>query len=1048
MMRRVVGQLVLICLIIPNFCQADEAPSIRSHRPFIHSFLRQYGFGMDERYGHEYHHYLLEKTSKSLDTLEHTLQNAGFSTPGRMVIMGYEGNAFPSYFTNFRDCEGYLVNDEEPIKSTAGWSSRPNNRFGFMTGYLFRSIKNDNAVLSHMGAKGIELYDDALNLFQKDAFGAAYPLLKAAEKALVPTVVAGDYHGMFDVLTNFWNKLYKSAARTGNKEVACTQDILFTREHACYLSRTAIPLKKFYVGSDLTYPIISSSRCLPSASHNAQQFVKEFAQQLVPHNGESTVFVFNSFVDGVGKSTMLGNIKNWMKHGADVLSYDVTDNTSSQVADMYTFADNVYIADLPAQLSHFTHKPDGYVYVDARSVQGAHCYEDARQYYLNNAKKLFAEYEALKISVKKTIDTSGWFDPSLEDAQKPTPAFIKNLFLLKKHDKNLWIPFEYQGCSYLVHRQRTGDVRVFMTLGEAQSSGLKNVSMEQMLFLGGVKMPLDYDVFLDDLIAKCRARGVKHIIYVDFLSMYSRSSRENIRVNYLMQQMALLSSDFAVDDTLYRELSSNSELFYLLKNPKWYQSCAQNFTKEVLARCALDAVREQFSVSQINGMLLPEITRRLKGVIDAVSEEDHAYIAAQINEKMACEVKALESVYGMTKEFVNIHSFSTKALCALSHEIEMLFSQGVENVQLNDLWSNLGGMVIEESLDLVEGPVDIHVSLEGNVGGRAVYMIHDDNRNTVILSSLFRLVRASWYAVLGDLVTAECDEQTGRIVIEEPTPLLPLIVRRGTKGNLYLIQPLILEVEREQVDEDEVQEIAKQCAGLVDPQATRWGIFGENYYPLDVMTVETWRGGFAFGCNPIAQERAFPYMYAVMDQVLKKVRQSGQQKDDQVVPMATVVREFESMMRGRYRMVSDMIAKQTQHQEKKTEGHEEKSGGDEEKIEENTKKKKDKKLQANETAQTNSEQDQYRARYEPKKLFYARQDQYQQLQVYARFVATLEMVVRDVNSDIVIRRDREEDFAGALRIVEQVILPQHFGIVCAEPLFKNPVPPLVSKFDF
>ena len=52
-----------------------------------------------------------------------------------------------------------------------------------------------------------------------------------------------------------------------------------------------------------------------------------------------------------------------MKHGSDIKNYEHVDNSSSQLATVFDFSDEAVIADLPAQVSHFTYKPDGMVYV-------------------------------------------------------------------------------------------------------------------------------------------------------------------------------------------------------------------------------------------------------------------------------------------------------------------------------------------------------------------------------------------------------------------------------------------------------------------------------------------------------------------------------------------------------------------------------------------------------------------------------------------------------------------------------------------------------------
>ena len=138
-------------------------------RDLLKSFVTSYDFSTSGRYAHEYHPFLLKKTAKSLEKLETCLQEKGFDVKGRVVIMGYEGNAIPFYFPSFRDSEGGIIDDEYVAKELKGWSLQLHNRFGLMSGFLFRDIeKTGTHHFRHINPHRVEIFHPQMNVFQKD----------------------------------------------------------------------------------------------------------------------------------------------------------------------------------------------------------------------------------------------------------------------------------------------------------------------------------------------------------------------------------------------------------------------------------------------------------------------------------------------------------------------------------------------------------------------------------------------------------------------------------------------------------------------------------------------------------------------------------------------------------------------------------------------------------------------------------------------------------------------------------------------------------------
>ena len=58
-------------------------------------------------------------------------------------------------------------------------------------------------------------------------------------------------------------------------------------------------------------------------------------------------------------------------------------------------------------------------------------------------------------------------------------------------------------------------------------------------------------------------------------------------------------------------------------------------------------------------------------------------------------------------------------------------------------------------------------------------------------------------------------------------------------------------------------------------------------------------------------------------------------------------------------------------------------------------------------------------------------------QLFVLMIATLEMVLKDVSADVAVRRGNKRDFIAAVKLLEEAVLPQYFGIAFGQPLFEN-----------
>jgi hypothetical protein len=63
-------------------------PENQTHA-FLQSFVQSYEFNISGRYVHEYHPYILKKTTNSIKELEEAIGNSTGDAGRRIVIMGY-----------------------------------------------------------------------------------------------------------------------------------------------------------------------------------------------------------------------------------------------------------------------------------------------------------------------------------------------------------------------------------------------------------------------------------------------------------------------------------------------------------------------------------------------------------------------------------------------------------------------------------------------------------------------------------------------------------------------------------------------------------------------------------------------------------------------------------------------------------------------------------------------------------------------------------------------------------------------------------------------
>ncbi|MFA5075502.1 MAG: hypothetical protein WC436_05375 [Candidatus Babeliales bacterium] len=1016
------------------FCNSDK--------DFIDSFIRHYEFNAEGRYAHEYHPALLNKTATSLDELEEKLKENGLNLFGRIVICGYEQEAVPSYYPDFKRAK---INDEMNLKNKTGWSKKQHNRFGLMTGFLFKDFnyfsaqwyKEQPKVFEHIDEQDVEVFDEHAEIFQKHAFNQALDLMLPMQYELVKKLKNKNLKGIFQDLICFWDSLYRGDVKVEERQIAGTQDILFSIEYAKHLLRSNLLLFNFFVGPDITYPIEVSCSQLKDATLHAQKFVKTILPKLIAQDDKSTVYIFCSFVDGVGKSTMLGNIKNYIKHGDVIENFERVDNSSSQLAEIFNLKDKVFIADLPAQVSHFTYKPDGLVYVSVARELPENKIKELQKFVRENHEKFKEQYNILLAQVKDIIKLSGYSDKSLNNIVSPDKTFLKNLYLLKKVENNKWVPFCYENNFYLFDSTEFDQLRILMPLGMVQSEGLKNIESEQMLFFDGIRFPFVYDYFVQDLINKLKNNNIENVVFVDFISMYPRSSRENIRVNYLLQQMALLDKNFDVKYSVYRDFINSSELLYLLKDNECFKKILNAFDLEVLLRFALYKIILKQENNSLNGFSLENLTKLIKEEISKITEQDLKFLKELSFAKIKKESINLENIYGLVKNFVNIQQFSFLKLLEFNNFLVDFFTKNFENHNLGILWQN-PGKIINNQANFYSEKIDKILQTSSGQNIYSYFCFDYNCKDTNLLTPFLRMLRANWYASIINLLDLKFESQDCFFLEQEKYLVAPLLLSKGIDDKFYLNQKILNEWQEDQ--KNNFQNNIETFFNLKKGKKNSWAEFDSKPYRIDWRSLSTNTGIFAFDCDMAASKKTYQNRSIITFIVQKYQREFGQ---DFVMPTEVLYEKLQesSLWQAQW---NSMLKQATQNGE----------FGKDKVQDKNSKNFSQKNGQNNtqDSGQNITQNNNFLPNNTPKKqqvkIYLAREDQILAAQLVVRLLTTLEMVIKDPDADIVVRLGNKEDFKAALKLFEKIILPKYFGILFKQDLFDNYdiVEPVIDLF--
>ena len=381
---------------------------------------------------------------------------------------------------------------------------------------------------------------------------------------------------------------------------------------------------------------------------------------------------------------------------------------------------------------------------------------------------------------------------------------------------------------------------------------------------------------------------------------------------------------------------------------------------------------------------------------------------------MNSELELLTQRYGLSKKFVNIYQSDVNAACLFSSYLEHLFSSVVEHKPLQELWKKVGSYVIDVPHER-EGMCDMIVTMDTNKPMRAYHMVTPQTKSSSVLDPLFRLLRASWYAALINLL--ETDKvRDGKLVIKkERYNVAPLMLKHDKVGHVLALRKVFEPWQGKDPLHDEEHEQQYKLFNAFNLEIYKkaaWGSFNKKPYCLTWHNEGTNIGIFNYdsfaafftGCKWQSFEDDPDLITTTLQ--LKYREEHG---DDQVMPTSVMYDE----------LVSNKVWQQDWHDMLKR-AHEQ--------------KKKDEEKKQQEKDGKESKQEEFE---DERILRFGTRGQAVAVRIMIVALATLEMIIKDADADIVIRKGNRADFKACLKLLERVTLPKCFGIIFPKPLFDN-----------
>ncbi len=597
-------------------------------------------------------------------------------------------------------------------------------------------------------------------------------------------------------------------------------------------------------------------------------------------------------------------------------------------------------------------------------------YKELLQHIQHNKEKLIGEFEQVKNDLQR--------NPTIiYDINSANYNFAQQIVNFKNYNDS-WVPFNFNEQNYIFNNKKPKDIKILIPFSNVHSTGLKSCNVEQMIFNKGLSIPFDYQYFLNDLITKIKDAGVKHIVFVNFLSMYPRTSRENIRVNFLKQYLiSLFPGQFDIDKSFYKHMiHKEREIYHMLQTD--FEIIKNNVILEAAFRQALfDIIGHEDASCNLKLLNSTDLFTTLKNQTESILRNNGLKISDVVNNKLSYELQQKHDLYHLDRTYINIIDINLADLQKLSLKIQKIFTDIVDNNYLNKLWHGLDGQLPKSGADNLK--TGSKIKLDTGIEMVIVDTINIECKDKEKLDNFCKRVRAQWYATLSQLLDSKVNENNQLIIDKIFLGVAPLIIRISDNGTVYALQSQMKSVGLKN-KEAALKHLIKFHV-IESDQEKKWGIFDNVIHCLDWDNPGTFFGLYGYSyILPIISNRGI--ISTIFDDYFKEC--INQSKMD-------------------FGMPTSFLLKKIEQQELWSKIEQEINSGSKDKIE--TILQNDPRVPG--------------------------------IKLFILSIATLENILKDVKSLIFSRRANKDDFAASVKLLESLTLPLYFDKKLAEPLFAN-----------
>jgi hypothetical protein len=439
---------------------------------------------------------------------------------------------------------------------------------------------------------------------------------------------------------------------------------------------------------------------------------------------------------------------------------------------------------------------------------------------------------------------------------------------------------------------------------------------------------------------------------------------------------------------------------------------------ETALRIVLFKLILRHSVNDLTGISLAQLTQLLSNELENNRELiDSKFLHDLIGTKIVRESENLESVFGLSKSFVNIQLFSFKRVIAFFDLLRDLFTDKIKNPRLNNLWQDIGRLQ-DFNVPQDSSACDLMSRTDLNFDVKARFIFEPECRCQFALTPFLQMLRANWYASITNLFFANQSYNGGIELEDEFFKVIPCFLALGENGCFYLLQRLFSlpdsGIELESLNRYKILNLANVTQPNKSPgQFVR---FKDQIYRMDCNAGATNLGIYQFDCdlNELKQQK---YCGSTISLFVRKYQ--AEHDGSTVMPTAILWDRLSksAYWKSGYDSQVTAVTRNGPYDLKENSEPER----DNEKLD--SKSKKIKRF--------------YMEHGRVGKIYCGIHEQRFGARLFVRLIATLEMVLKDSDSDIVVRFGNKDDFKAALKLLEAVTLPNYFGIQFKEPLFED-----------